>query len=227
MVSFDKILTFIDLNKVRSLNDQLFKEGFLKKKLFASNQHFWVNCKDFLSKLEKSHDNAKQSIIKKESKRESKREQLLNEEQLRSNLEEQLVLKDQAKEDQEIIKSRQNQINSCIQDNIDDLEFRICVAINEAKKWTDSIYLAVQFMQQRSQNDILTKIMIIRCKVYYESMTIIIHLPSYLIKINCLIFKSKKSLIVKKMMTQQQISKQQLKKGRKSQFRLMLFKNLV
>ncbi len=51
-------------------------------------------------------------------------------------------------------KLKQAQILKCTQEGIDEIEYKLNVALNEASKWTDYTYQTMQYIQQRSNNEV-------------------------------------------------------------------------
>lgn len=43
---------------------------------------------------------------------------------------------------------------SCTGEALDELDFKISIALSSCEKWTDNLYSVIQYIQQRSCNDI-------------------------------------------------------------------------
>ena len=43
---------------------------------------------------------------------------------------------------------------NCTKEALDDLEFKLSVALAEAEKWTDFTYQTMQYIQRRSNNEV-------------------------------------------------------------------------
>eukprot|EP00347_Sterkiella_histriomuscorum_P012366 403368862 len=143
-----------DSYKAKILNEQLLKEGYLKKKSLPSGTMFWINPKDFEAKLSKSLEQFNQGNVRKEQKVEKKKQELQNETKLRKDSDLLLVKKTQTQNSLEQIKHQKQEILECTQQQVDEIDYRIWAIVHEAQKWTDYTYQAVQFIQQISQNEV-------------------------------------------------------------------------
>lgn len=45
-------------------------------------------------------------------------------------------------------------MRECTQEAVEELEFKVSVALAEAEKWTDYTYQAIQYIQRKSNNEV-------------------------------------------------------------------------